>query len=79
MRLKGDEFKEVIKVGRTQLQDAVPMSLGQTFHGFASILEDEIKNIDFAAKEFLTISMGATAIGTGICTVPLTPKSVPMH
>lgn len=70
LKLKGDEFKEVIKVGRTQLQDAVPMSLGQTFHGFASILEDEIKNIDFAAKEFLTISMGATAIGTGICTVP---------
>lgn len=70
LRQKGEEFKDVIKVGRTQLQDAVPMSLGQTFNGFASILEDEIKNLNFAAEEFLTVSMGATAIGTGICTLP---------
>lgn len=70
LRKKEEEFKEVIKVGRTQLQDAVPMSLGQTFGGFASILEDEIKNLDFTAEELLTISMGATAIGTGICTLP---------
>ncbi len=70
LREKEEEFKEVIKVGRTQLQDAVPMSLGQTFGGFASILEDEINNLDFAAEQFLTISMGATAIGTGICTLP---------
>ncbi len=70
LRQKGEAFKEVIKVGRTQLQDAVPMSLGQTFNGFASILEDEIKNLNFVAEEFLTVSMGATAIGTGICTMP---------
>ena len=44
--------------------------LGQTFHGFASILKDEIANLDHAAEEFLTINMGATAIGTGICAVP---------
>ena len=63
---KAEEFKHIIKMGRTQLEDAVPMTLGQTFNGFASILRDEIKNLNFAAEEFLTVNMGATAIGTGI-------------
>lgn len=69
-RQKSDEFKEIIKMGRTQLEDAVPMTLGQTFGGFASILEDEIKHLDEAAADFLTVNMGATAIGTGICSEP---------
>lgn len=67
---KGDEFAHVLKMGRTQLQDAVPMTLGQTFMGFASILEIELKYLDFAASQFLSINMGATAIGTGICAEP---------
>lgn len=67
---KADEFAGIVKMGRTQLEDAVPMTLGQTFSGFASILRDEVKNLDFAAQEFLTINMGATAIGTGICAEP---------
>ena len=61
-RRKAEEF--------TQLEDAVPMTLGQTFNGFASILHDEIKNLNFAAEEFLTVNMGATAIGTGITAEP---------
>ena len=69
-RAKGQEFAHVIKMGRTQLQDAVPMTLGQTFNGFASILEDEIKHLNEAAADFLTVNMGATAIGTGICAEP---------
>lgn len=69
-RRKGTEFASVIKMGRTQLEDAVPMTLGQTFNGFASILEDEVKNLDFAACDFLTVNMGATAIGTGITSEP---------
>lgn len=69
-RKKGEEFKNVIKMGRTQLEDAVPMTLGQTFNGFASILEDEIKHLNEAAADFLTVNMGATAIGTGICAEP---------
>ncbi|MDR2927755.1 MAG: aspartate ammonia-lyase [Cytophagaceae bacterium] len=69
-RNKGEEFAGVIKMGRTQMQDAVPMTLGQTFNGFASILENEIGNLNFVAAEFLTVNMGATAIGTGICAVP---------
>ena len=69
-RKKANEFAHVIKMGRTQLEDAVPMTLGQTFNGFASILEHELKNLDFAAQDFLTVNMGATAIGTGITAEP---------
>ena len=67
---KAKEFEHIIKMGRTQLEDAVPMTLGQTFNGFASILRDEIRNLDFAAEDFLTVNMGATAIGTGITAQP---------
>lgn len=67
---KGVEFKDIVKMGRTQLEDAVPMTLGQTFNGFASILKDEIKHLNEAAADFLTVNMGATAIGTGICSEP---------
>lgn len=69
-RRKGEEFAHIIKMGRTQLEDAVPMTLGQTFSGFASILTDEIKHLNEAAADFLTVNMGATAIGTGICAEP---------
>ena len=67
---KSKEFKNVLKMGRTQLEDAVPMTLGQTFGAFASILRDEVRHLNDAADEFLTINMGATAIGTGICSEP---------
>lgn len=69
-RRKGEEFAHIIKMGRTQLEDAVPMTLGQTFNGFASILTNEIKHLNEAAADFLTVNMGATAIGTGICAEP---------
>lgn len=67
---KAEEFKNVLKMGRTQLEDAVPMTLGQTFGAFAAILEDEVEHLESAAREFLTINMGATAVGTGICSQP---------
>lgn len=70
LRAKSEDFKNVIKMGRTQLEDAVPMTLGQTFSGFAAILTDEIKHLNEAAEDFLTVNMGATAIGTGICAEP---------
>jgi aspartate ammonia-lyase len=65
-RAKGVEFAHVIKMGRTQLQDAVPMTLGQEFEAWAVTLEEEIKRIEQNARLFLEINMGATAIGTGI-------------
>ena len=67
---KAKEFERIIKMGRTQLQDAVPMTLGQTFGGFAATLRLEIENLKAAAQEFLVVNMGATAIGTGICSLP---------
>lgn len=67
---KAKAFAHILKMGRTQLQDAVPMTLGQTFGGFASILEHEVAHLDYAAEQFLAINMGATAIGTGICSEP---------
>lgn len=70
LRRRSEAMQSVLKMGRTQLQDAVPMTLGQTFGGFASILEHEVALLDAAAEQFLTVNMGATAIGTGICAEP---------
>lgn len=64
---KAVEFSNIIKMGRTQLQDAVPMTLGLTFKAFADGMRNERKHIEEAAKELLVVNMGATAIGTGIC------------
>ena len=63
---KSREFSHIIKMGRTQLQDAVPMTLGQTFEVYASTLEEEIVRLDSNADLFLDVNMGGTAIGTGI-------------
>jgi len=65
--IKAAEFANIIKMGRTQLQDAVPMTLGQTFMAFANTLREEINILQNNANLFLEINMGATAIGTGIC------------
>lgn len=69
-RVKGVEFADVLKMGRTQLQDAVPMTLGQAFEAYAVTLEEEIERLEQNACLFLTVNMGATAIGTGINTAP---------
>ncbi|WP_447951280.1 aspartate ammonia-lyase [Chryseobacterium koreense] len=65
-REKGNEFSGVIKMGRTQLQDAVPMTLGQEFEAFAENLEEDISKLNANANLFVEINMGATAIGTGL-------------
>jgi len=65
-REKSKEFSKIIKMGRTQLQDAVPMTLGQEFEAYAVTLEEEIARLNQNARLFLEINMGATAIGTGI-------------
>ena len=69
-RKKGEEFKSNIKMGRTQLQDAVPMTSGQEFTAFANTLEEEIGNLNRNVELMLEINMGATAIGTGLNAVP---------
>ena len=70
LRYKGEEFKDVIKMGRTQLQDAVPMTSGQEFNAFANNLEEEILNLERNVKLLHEINMGGTAIGTGLNAVP---------
>ena len=65
-RVKGDAYIEIVKMGRTEMQDAVPMTVGQEFHAFAASLEDEIKLLRDAEKYLYSVNMGATAIGTGL-------------
>lgn len=67
---KEKEFDNIIKMGRTQLQDAVPMTLGQSFSAFADALQSELNRLNFVAQGYLVINMGATAIGTGITAEP---------
>ncbi|MDD4728279.1 MAG: aspartate ammonia-lyase, partial [Dysgonamonadaceae bacterium] len=68
--LKSIEYADIIKMGRTQLQDAVPMTLGQSFGAYMDAMKNELKRLNRVSKEFLTINMGATAIGTGITAEP---------
>ena len=65
-RLKGRAYLEIVKMGRTEMQDAVPMTVGQEFHAFASGIEDEIRLLRDAEKYLYSVNMGATAIGTGL-------------
>ena len=65
-RKKGDAYLEIVKMGRTEMQDAVPMTVGQEFHAFAAGLESEIMFLKDAEKYLYEVNMGATAIGTGL-------------
>ena len=65
-KAKGTEFKDMLKMGRTQLQDAVPMTLGQEFNAFARTLADEVRALDTIKGVLCEVSMGGTAIGTGL-------------
>jgi aspartate ammonia-lyase len=76
---KAKEFATVIKMGRTQLQDAVPMMLGQAFEAYAVTLEEEILRLNENAKLFLEVNMGGTAIGTGINADPEYSSKVIPH
>jgi aspartate ammonia-lyase len=70
LALKGREFADVIKMGRTQLQDAVPMTLGQEFGAYAVMVGEDILRVQEAQSLVREINMGATAIGTGLNTHP---------
>ena len=63
---KSKEFKSIIKIGRTHLQDATPLSLGQEFSGYQVQLKKSIERIEFALKEIFFLAQGGTAVGTGI-------------
>jgi aspartate ammonia-lyase len=63
---KAKEFAHLLKMGRTQLQDAVPMTLGQEFRAFAKTMGDEVQALESIQRVLFEINMGATAIGTGL-------------
>ena len=65
-RTLGNKYLDIVKMGRTEFQDAVPMTVGQEFHSFASMLEWDIANLNYANKALMTLNMGGTAIGTGL-------------
>ena len=70
LRARGDDFIDVLKMGRTEMQDAVPMTLGQEFHAFAAALETEVAFLRNAEQPLFSINMGATAIGSGLNAPP---------
>ena len=66
LRTKAEQFNDVLKMGRTQLQDAVPMTLGQEFEAFAVTSAEDLSRLEAASKLMLEVNLGGTAIGTGI-------------
>lgn len=73
---KAKEFSHVLKMGRTHLQDAVPITLGQEFHAYASTVKRTLARIDNVLESFHYINMGATAVGTGLNAEPEYIKAV---
>ncbi len=73
---KAVEFRDVMKMGRTQLEDAVPMRLGQSFHAYATMVRRDRRRLTQTAEEMKTVNLGATAIGTGINTSPYYQENI---
>jgi len=67
---KGSEFNHVVKMGRTQLQDAVPMTLGQEMNAYGTTVNYDVESVKSAVAKFMDVNLGGTAIGTGIAADP---------
>src|ERR1700726_721794 len=67
---KAREFRDVVKIGRTHLQDAVPLTVGQEFGGWASLLDRDIKRLEQVLEGLYDLAIGGTAVGTGLNTHP---------
>lgn len=70
IRAKGEDFKDVVKIGRTHLQDATPLTVGQEMSGWANLLERDIERMKFAMPGLLELAIGGTAVGTGLNSHP---------
>ena len=66
LEAKSDEFKDIIKIGRTHTQDATPLTLGQEFSGYAAQVKSALARIELAQRELYPLAQGGTAVGTGI-------------
>jgi fumarate hydratase, class II len=67
---KSEEWKDIVKIGRTHMQDATPLTLGQEWSGYAGMLTDDLERIDDALKGVYRLALGGTAVGTGINSAP---------
>jgi fumarate hydratase class II len=67
---KASEFEKIVKIGRTHLMDAVPLTFGQEFGGYVSMLDADLRRIDFALQDLYELALGGTAVGTGLNTHP---------
>jgi len=67
---KQEEFKDIVKIGRTHLQDAVPLTLGQEFSGYVAQVDDDLRRISNALPELYELALGGTAVGTGLNAPP---------
>ncbi len=67
---KAEEWKDIIKIGRTHMQDATPLTLGQEWSGYAGMLEDDLDRIDASLQGVYRLALGGTAVGTGINSAP---------
>src|ERR1700756_4358556 len=67
---KAEDWKDVIKIGRTHMQDATPLTLGQEWSGYAGMLDDNLERIEDALKDVYKLALGGTAVGTGINSAP---------
>jgi fumarate hydratase class II len=67
---KSEEFRDIVKIGRTHLMDAVPLTLGQEFSGYVAQLDADLKRIDAAMPDIYELAIGGTAVGTGLNTHP---------
>src|SRR5690606_21064327 len=76
---KGEEFRGVLKMGRTHLQDAVPMSMGEEFNGWGTTIGEEVQRIAESRELLHEINLGATAIGTSVTAPPGYPQLVTEH
>jgi aspartate ammonia-lyase len=79
LRRKAEEFKTVLIPGRTHMQDAVPLTLGQQFGAYANAVSDSLENIEHASKRLHHIGLGASALGTGLNTHPQYREKVAQH
>jgi fumarate hydratase class II len=67
---KSEQWKDVVKIGRTHMQDATPLTLGQEWSGYAGVLSDDLARIDDALKGVYQLALGGTAVGTGLNSTP---------
>ena len=76
LKKKQKEFSKIIKIGRTHLEDAVPLTLGDEFSGYVALIETSLKSIKASLKELYNLAIGGTAVGTGLNTDPQFSKKV---